>query len=175
MTNPMALSVLGVSLLAAVATGIHLGESAVSMINPVHFEGPAVHPRDRGAAIDERRYHGARPPAPQRYGWEQGYAARAADCGNCDGPATRDAQAYSAVVPYFGDREAPTESDGYRAETAQVRVVRGSDLGDPADVPKRRVERIERYASAPLGYEEAAFYAPLAEEKPVEGEDVFHY
>jgi hypothetical protein len=175
MTNPVALSVLGASLLAAVATGIHLGESAVSMINPVHFEGPALHPRDRGAAIDERVLLASRQAAPQHYGWEQGYAARAADCGDCDVPAARDAQAYSAVVPYFGDHEAPTESEGYRTETAQVRVVRGSDLGQPIDPPKRRVERIERYASAPLGYEEAAFSAPLAEEKPVEGEDVFHY
>ncbi|MGZ8283482.1 MAG: hypothetical protein ACXWUN_11125 [Allosphingosinicella sp.] len=167
---------MGASLLAAVATGIHLGESAVSMINPVYYEGPALHPRERGAAIDESMLSAARPAAPQLYGWEQGYAQRAADCGgDCGAPAARDAQAYSAEVPYFGGHERPAEPDGYPAGAAEVRVVRGSDLGETGEAPKRRVDRIERYASAPLGYEEAAFSAPLSEEKPVEGEDVFHY
>ena len=55
MTSPYALPVLGVSILAAVAAGIHLGESAVASINPIYFQGPALHPRDRGAAIEESR------------------------------------------------------------------------------------------------------------------------
>ena len=171
MTSPLALPALGISLLAAVAAGIHLGESAVAAIDPVHFQGPALHPRDRGAALDERALLAERPAPPPSYGWEQGHAARAADCGDCDLQERRGARAYSAVVPYFGDTGEPPEREAYRAEAAQVRVFRGStDSAEPIDSPKRR---IERYAHFPLGYEEAAFAAPLAEEQPVEDEEIY--
>ena len=93
MTSPYALPVLGVSILAAAAAGIHLGESAVASINPIYFQGPALHPRERGAAIDERSLALARAQAPQVYGWDQGYAARDVDR---EALAARDAQAYSA-------------------------------------------------------------------------------
>lgn len=173
MTSPIGLSILGGSLLAAVAAGIHLGESAVAMINPIYFQGPALHPRDRGAAIDERTLQGARPAPARPYGWGEGHAARAiaADCDDCDPLALRDAQDYSAVVPYFGGDEPPAEAAEVPSRVPEVRIVRGSDeFVEPAVPPKRN---IERYAHFPLGYEESAFSAPLAEERAADDKDSY--
>ena len=172
MTHPYALPVLGASILVAAAAGIHLGESAVAAITPIYFQGPALHPRDRGAAIDESRLTLARAQAPQVYGWDQGYAARAADCGDCDGLAAREAQAYSAVVPYFGGGEPAAKPGGYATE-ASVRVHRGSD--ESVALAEADTARIEFYAQHPLGYEEAAFVEPAAEELPLEDKESFHY
>jgi hypothetical protein len=184
MTNPFALPILGGSLLAAVAAGIHLGESAVSMIDPVHFRGPAVHPRDRGAALDERALLASRAPAPRLYGWEEGHAARARMAG-CDGCAVfddGDSGVYSAVVPYFGGDDVPAKTRGPvdPEPVPSVRVHRGSDRfagGEPemVEVDRRSDSRIERYAHFPLGYEEAAFSAPLSEPRPIEDEQVNQY
>jgi len=72
---------IGVAALA-VGLGVQLGASTVNEINPIHFQGPPVHPRDRGAAIDPAAL---RPPAQsayaQAYGWGEGNAARAATSG----------------------------------------------------------------------------------------------
>src|SRR5687768_17590074 len=72
------------SALAGVVFGLYLGESAIGLIDPIHFQGPAIHPRDRGVAVDS----GARSqPAlayGDLYGWEEGQAAFALDCGNCE-------------------------------------------------------------------------------------------
>ena len=85
MLNPFTLPALGGALLGAVVLGIHLGESAVGLIDPIHFQGPAVHPRDRGAAIDETALSAPqRTPYHELYGWEEGRLARAADCGDCE-------------------------------------------------------------------------------------------
>ena len=121
MLNPFALPALGGSILAAVVVGIHLGESSVGLINPIYFQGPALHPRDRGAALDERALVARAPAQGQLYGWEEGRAARAADCVDCDALQARDAHVYSAEVPYFGGRgeaRAPaveTRYDSYAA------------------------------------------------------------
>ena len=141
MLNPFSLPVMGGSLLAAVIVGLQLGQSSVSLINPIYYQAPPLHPRLRGAAIDERSLDRTPEPAyGQLYGWEQGYAARAADCGNCEALRARDAFAYSARVPYFGGRE------GLSRRVEQARA----DLGDQfADVPEEAAPRFaaaERYA-----------------------------
>jgi hypothetical protein len=69
MTSPFALPVLGGSLLAAVALGIHLGESSIGQINPLYFQGPAVHPRDRGAVARRVEPAGAGAPGLSRSLW----------------------------------------------------------------------------------------------------------
>lgn len=114
MSHPFTLPVVGASLLLSVAAGIHLGESAIGLVNPLYFQGPAVHPRDRGVAIYESRLPVRGPAYGELYGWEEGYAARAADCLDCEALAARDAYAYaySAQVPYFGagsDHRTPAE------------------------------------------------------------------
>jgi hypothetical protein len=108
MASPSALISLGVGSVVAVMFGVTLGNSAISHINPLYFQGAAVHPRDRGAAVD--------PNAPavipnryeQLYGFAQGQQARAADCVGCTFalPAIpTEAAVQAASAPYFGSRE----------------------------------------------------------------------
>jgi hypothetical protein len=166
MASPFTLASLGASLLVGVATGIHLGESAVGMIDPVHFRGPALHPRDRGAAIDEQARLVPQPVPPQPYGWEEGYAARAAACGDCDVWEPRQTEDYSAVVPYFGADDAPA---GPEVANEAGRADRGREPADLyADGGESPGQKIEPYVHFPLGYEERAFGAPLAEPKPAD-------
>ncbi|MGQ0558276.1 MAG: hypothetical protein ACT4OE_01625 [Sphingosinicella sp.] len=90
--------VLGGSLLAAVAMGVHLGESAVDLINPIHFQGPALHPRDRGVALDPNRVRASGPTFASLYGWDDARRALIADCGDCE--ALRARQTYARAAAY---------------------------------------------------------------------------
>ena len=156
MINPLTLPMLGGSLLAAVALGVHLGESSVGLIHPIHFQGPALHPRERGAAIDESRLPPRAPAYGELYGWEQGDAARAADCGNCEALQARAAYAqdYSAEVPYFGGPEEQARAadvrDAADAHVALVEELRG------AEEIVRPKPPIARYAYYPVVAEEIA-------------------
>ena len=138
------LPALGGALVAAVALGIHLGESAIGLIDPVHFQGPAIHPRDRGAAIDPDRVRPAGPRYAELYGWDEGRTARLADCGDCEAIAARDAYAYSAVVPYFGER-------GERPATAVAEPAPEPRLvQEPKPAVAEPESPIVRYASYPV-------------------------
>lgn len=160
MANLITLPALGAALLVAAGTGVYLGESSIGLIKPVYFEGPALHPRDRGAAIDPNRIAARQASFSDLYGWVEGDAAMVRDCGDCEALRARDAHAYSAVVPYFGGEErvrlavaqAPEEPE-YVVEEIQVQT--------PEVSPAR--ERIERYAYAPVTDEEAADAKPEAE------------
>ena len=78
MASPLTLTILGGSLFAATAIGVHLGESSVGLINPIHFQGPALHPRERGVAIDESNLRQpVRTSYRDLYGWDEGRAAQA--------------------------------------------------------------------------------------------------
>ena len=163
MLNPFSWPVVGASLLGAVVAGLHLGQSSVGLINPIYYQAPPLHPRLRGAAIDESTL--SRTPEPayaQLYGWEQGHAARAADCGNCEALRARDAYAYSARVPYFGGRE------GLGRHVRQARA----DLGDQfAELPEETASRFaaaERYAHYAISEDEAEPKAemPTAADEP---------
>ena len=172
MHSPFTLPMLGASVLVAVVLGVHLGESSVGLINPIYFQGAPLHPRDRGAAIEEGSLHRSQTAYADLYGWEQGHAARAADCGNCEALRARDAYAYSAQVPYFGGRQA------LRTAVVEAR----DDLGERfAEVPEDlspRVSDIERYAHYPVSEDAdepevemalAAEQAEFAEATPFEG------
>jgi len=151
MTGPFALPVIGGSLLAAVVLGIHLGESSIGQINPIYFQGPAVHPRDRGAAIDESNLPApARPAYRDLYGWDEGNAARAAECYNCGRNRARNAYAYSAEVPYFGSRE------DLRAAVREARDELGESFAEATDQVGARNAPVLRYAYYPITEEEAA-------------------
>ncbi len=125
MIRSLTLPILGTSLFMAAAAGVHLGESSIGLINPIHFQGPAPHPRERGVAI----YEEPLPLQPRRaayaelYGWDEGAAAQAAECGDCFRPAggaVADPEpVYSAIIPYFGpeeSEEAEPEADPVMAE-----------------------------------------------------------
>lgn len=161
MPNLFSWPALAASLLLAVILGLHLGQSSVSLINPIYYQAPPLHPRDRGAAIDERALGQAEPAYAQLYGWEQGYAARAADCGNCEALQARAAYAspaaYSARVPYFGNQAEP------RVTLAVAEEVYPDRLAARADVTADPV--VHRYAYYPVSAEGAAA-APAAAPEP---------
>ncbi len=81
---------LGAVLIGAAGIGAHMGETAIANINPLYFQGPAVHPRDRGAAVDPSLLPASGPRFADHYGWAQGTEARLADCGDCAALAARD-------------------------------------------------------------------------------------
>ena len=150
MTSRFALPAMCGSLLAAVAFGIHLGESSIGQINPIYFQGPAVHPRDRGAAIDESSLPPpARPAYRDLYGWDEGEAARTAECYGCGQARRRDAYAYSAEVPYFGSR------DELRTAVREVRDELGERFAEAPDQLAARNEPVLRYAYYPITEDEA--------------------
>lgn len=153
MLNPLATPVIGASLLAAVALGIHLGESSIGLIHPVHFQGPALHPRDRGAAIDPNRVQPRQVSYLALYGWEQGQAAHAADCGDCEALRARDAYArdYSAEVPHFGSDD---EIRRLEARARAATELRFAEAEAAAQLAAARRSEVLRYASYPVDAEE---------------------
>jgi hypothetical protein len=163
MYSPFSLPVMGASLLAAVAVGVHLGESSIGLINPIYFQAPPLHPRERGAAIDETSLDRNAPAYAQLYGWEQGYAARAADCGGCETVVAQVAPAYSARVPYFGAR-----GDVHTA-LAQVPDDLGERFAEVPDDAAPRIAQVERYAHYPVSAE-AAVTEPEPDPAPVAAE-----
>jgi len=159
MINPFTLPALGGALLAAVALGVHLGQSAIGLINPIYFQGPAVHPRDRGAALDESALP-SRPPAyGELYGWEQGQSARAADCGDCAALRARDAYAYSAQVPYFGGPPEVRAGDVRDSVAVHVGIPEAAmSAGEAVEPPEPAPAPapVLRYAHNPVAAEQAA-------------------
>jgi hypothetical protein len=119
MDKRLTLPAYGALLLAAAAFGVHFGQSAIEQINPIYFQGAAVHPRDRGAAVD-----GALQAQPVRfsdhYGWEEGQAARSADCVDCQALRARDQYANSEVHLAVAQTEWRTEPRAPRVEAVAV-------------------------------------------------------
>lgn len=167
MIGPYTLPTLGGALLAAVALGVHLGESAIGLINPIHFQGPALHPRDRGAAIDESRVT-PRPPAYSGlYGWEEGAVARAADCGDCEALRARAAYArdYSAEIPYYGGPAEVVVADAGAGDAGVEPVLVYEAAAEAEAVTQAAPVKppVARYAYYPVTADEAA---EPAEEPP---------
>ena len=112
------LPALGALLLAGAAFGVHLGQSAIEQINPIYFQGPAVHPRDRGAAVDPA-VRSERPRFAELYGWEEGAEAQTAECVGC-GERQSGGEVALAVLD-SGWREAPRPA-AYRPRAEAVPV-----------------------------------------------------
>lgn len=89
----------------AMMIGVSLGNSAISQINPIHFQGAALHPRDRGAAVDPNRPAVIANNYEQLYGWSQGFQARTAECPGCSFERPAEPAVRVASVSYFGSRE----------------------------------------------------------------------
>lgn len=154
MARRVTLSAIGVIALAGAATGMMLGRSAIAEINPLHFQGAALHPRDRGAVIDE-----AVPPLPGisfagRYGWAEGQAARDAECGkDCSELATRQRDWYAR------SRSAPVEDGWETAPEPVPALLHEADKPEPKfaqeEVEAEPEFEVERYAHFPVSAEEA--------------------
>lgn len=129
---------LGGVMVGAAAVGVLMGESAISQINPIYFQGAPVHPRDRGAAVaDIAPMEGER--FADQYGWAQGRAARLADCVDCEALAARDRYAVPLV----------------HAAVAEIREEPRRAVAEP--LPERFVVEyadVERYAYYPIEAEE---------------------
>jgi hypothetical protein len=108
MDRKLVVSAYGALVLAAGAFGVHVGESAIGQINPLYFQGAALHPRDRGVVVDAAALVEQGPRFAELYGWDEGRAARNADCINCDALNARDA--------YAGGASPAVLETGWRAE-----------------------------------------------------------
>ncbi len=158
MPSSFTLPILGAALVAAVAGGVHLGESTVGLIDPIHFQGPAIHPRDRGAAIDETETDPPQPGFASLYGWSEGRAARSQDCGDCEAISARDAYVErNAFVEY----EQPVRIHRAAIETWEepALVTETIEVADGAEEPRHfdveMKERVSRYAYYEIESEEA--------------------
>ena len=158
MGHPMSLPALGALTSAAAAFGVHLGESAVAEINPSHYRGPAVHPRNRGVAVEEGAFGPRAPRFADHYSWADGRVARAADCGDCEAVAARDVFADVAAYPALERRWASSSR-------RPIEVAKEPEPA-PVDVPASEfiveTQELDRYASYPIDAEEAE-YAQLQE------------
>lgn len=145
MLSPTSLVLIGVGGVLAIVFGVSLGNSAISQINPLYFRGAAVHPRDRGAAID--------PNAPtvipnryeQLYGFAQGQQARATDCVGCSfaSPAMPDrALVHEASAPYFGSREENARNEAQ--EQRRIDALYQARLDD-AEARRTALADVQRY------------------------------
>jgi hypothetical protein len=146
----------------AMMLGISLGNSAISQINPLYFQGPAVHPRDRGAAIDPNRPTVIPNSYEQLYGWSQGAQARATDCPGCtfEQPAP-PAEVRVASATYFGSRE-----EEARRDAREQREIDDAYLGRLEDAARRRemAERLARYTDYRVSEDEVMLDRPNAAE-----------
>lgn len=152
--------------LAAAALGAHLGGSTIAMIDPVHFQGPALHPRERGVAIEEEAVQPARPAFASLYGWTDGAAARAEDCGGCDAVAAMEmdpapepaAEAPArAAAPQAIDRHWSATSRPAPPAAAEPAPAAPTPQPMPAATPAGEVVhyvieygRVERYTRYPI-------------------------
>lgn len=138
----------GALLLAAAAFGAHLGRTAIEEIDPLYFQGAAVHPRDRGAAVDEAMLQPRGPRFADHYGWEEGAAAREDDCFDCDALGARD------VYAAGGGAQLAAIETRWRSEPepALEYVEAGPDPGHEAEPAGFIVEWAEadRYAGYPV-------------------------
>jgi hypothetical protein len=147
MLNAYHLPPLGLAAFLAVALGIQLGESTVDSIKPTFFQGPAVHPRERGAALDPRELEArrlARQAAAYRehYSWNDGEMALRLACANC-GPAVSRAYLYNPAVPYFGSREEIAAEDARMRQEIDARYEARLEAEEER---RARFALVERYA-----------------------------
>lgn len=151
--RPSGLALSSIGLLGAAVIGVQLGESAISEINPIHFQGPlerprAITPPPEPAPFDPygRNYVWSRPPDPtlaQCVGdCDPALASRAARL-DLEGSAGRD-----SALPYWRDATPATELRPWA----------------PGEMPNAG-RSLERYMRYPVNREQAE--AAVAEEAPV--------
>jgi hypothetical protein len=155
---------------AAGALGVHLGQAAIDDINPLYFQGAAVHPRDRGAEVSEIGLEPRAPAFAQLYGWEQGQAARNADCGDCAALGARDAHSGGEVRFAVLQTEWRTEA---RPASYSQEAAPDPAAGQPQPQPIVYIVEnadVARYASYPIEAEAAneADKPSAAEDAPAE-------
>ncbi len=160
--SPYAVVSFGLAFVVAAIVGVQLGESVIAGINPVHFQGAAVHPRDRGAAVDPATI----PPARQAsyyeaYGWDAGNEARRRECADCGYPAT---QSYAWVESAPATRLA---GENWRDPTP----VTEPEPWQPGEVSAQPDRNVLRYADYPI--EEKPAVAAAEVETPAQPDKIY--
>lgn len=166
MITPVSFTALGIGGVAAVMLGITLGNSAISQINPIHFQGAAVHPRDRGAALDPNAPSVIPNRYEQLYGFNEGAQARAADCVGCTfaRPSLQAAAAvYAATTPYFGSREERARNEA--RERREIDALYQERLDDAA-ARRTALADVQRYSDYRVSEDERAPEATENRERP---------
>jgi hypothetical protein len=152
------LPVMTVLTIVAGAVGLQLGESAISQIDPIYFQGGNLPPRD--VTKDPRPASAS--AFSQASGWAEGYMARAADCGPGCTPLT-PATAPARAAPLY------TYSDATIAPRWQY-------AEDVASGDELRIERslessqVQRYLHYPVSADQAEIRAGLDGETAEAGE-----
>ena len=148
--RPNSLALASVGLVLAAVIGVQLGRSAISEINPIHFQGPLARPQ----AITPPPEPAPFDPYGQPYVWSMPPPPAMADCGfDCGtaqtGEAMRLAMGASAgrdtALPYWRDATPATELQPW----------------PPGEMPDAG-RRLERYMSYPVNREEAERVAAAA-------------
>jgi hypothetical protein len=140
-------------LMIAAVIGLQLGQSAVSEIDPVHFQGPAAPPV--GVETVTASPAGSE-PFSQPYVWSQSGPPGAAECvGDCEARQARAAAAAFAGPVETRDLSAPYWRDV--TPTTELRPWR------PGALPNRGLS-VERYMHYPVTQDQAAETAAVAEE-----------
>jgi hypothetical protein len=133
----------------AVGIGVQLGEGAVNQIDPLYFQGPALHPRDRGAALDPNNLPGPIvSPYLQAYGWAQGNAALAA-----------------YATPRVDYPYAPDPAPVQRAAETQWEIVEAPAAQPWPAAPAAENPEVERYARYAIEEKPDAAEQPAVQEE----------
>jgi len=139
-------------LMVAAILGVQLGQSAVSEIDPVHFQGPAERPVGIDPAAAEAAASGPSQALPQTYVWGDSGAPGPICGGDCEARDARTAAALDGPVatrelsaPYWRDVTPTTELRPWQ----------------PGQIPQRGLS-VERYMHYPVNAEQAA--EPVAPE-----------
>jgi hypothetical protein len=144
--RPSRLALTSIGLVAAAIIGVQLGRSAISEINPVHFQGPlapqAITPPPEPAPFD---------PYAQQYVWSMPPPALAAGCGpDCDGTRARQAMRLALDDSAGRDPALPPWRDATPATQLQPWA--------PGTVSNGRT--FERYMHYPVDREQAEHPLP---------------
>jgi hypothetical protein len=116
--RPSRLALTSIGIAAAAIIGVQLGQSAISEINPVHFQG-ALAPQGITPPPEPAPYN----PYARQYVWSMNPPPLLADCGpDCDGTRARQAMRLAldesagrdASLPYWRDATPATELQPWR-------------------------------------------------------------
>jgi hypothetical protein len=147
------LPVMAVLTIVAGAIGLSIGEGAIGQIDPLYFQGAA--PEVRDVTKDARAQR--QPGYADASGWEEGYRARAVDCGDCPVWASRQGAPAQVTVPEVGLRPHWQEASAYRAYEEELAAQEQGQQAQPSP--------LSRYLHYPVNQEQAQIAASLAVER----------
>jgi hypothetical protein len=145
------LPVMGVLTVVAGAIGLQIGEGAIAQIDPIYFQGAPVAAQD----VTKNPRPQPQPGFAQASGWAEGYAARAADCGDC--PALLARHAYAPAQPGPVYTEATLQP---RWAPQSVAIAPAEEAPAPVQTAEQR--RMGRYLHYPINREQAEIAASVA-------------